>query len=116
MHSRPGWAVRRIALALCIIALLALLPAAASAARHHRRQATLATRSPSPPRSAPAARRSNRADRRLVTQARALRRCLRSGASCKHLRKNVQRAGRSFTAAQRTLACACATPAATTAP
>ena len=105
MHSRPSRApVRRIALALCIIALPALIPTAASAARHpvrkaHARHAVSVTAS-----IRAAARRTNRADRRLVTQARALRRCLRSGASCKHMRKNVQRAGRSFTAAQLTLA------------
>jgi hypothetical protein len=105
MHSRPSRApARRIALALCVFALLALIPAAASAARHHSRHAhprhavsvTASIRA--------AARRSNRADRRLVAEARALRACLRSGSSCKRLSKKVQRAGRSFTAAQRRLA------------
>ena len=90
---------RRFALVLCMVSLLALVPSAASAARHHGRHAhsfAAAVRS--------ASARSRAADRRLVAQARALHRCLRSGASCTRLRKHVQHAGRSFTAAQRNLA------------
>jgi hypothetical protein len=103
MHSRSGRApVRRFALFLSIVAMLALIPSAASAARHHHRRAhstgsfTASVRA--------AARHSNRADRRLVAQARALRACLRSGSPCTRLHANVQRAGHAFTVAQRNLA------------
>jgi len=102
MHSSSRRApARRFALALSILSLLALLPSAASAARHHGRHAhsssfAAAVRA--------ASRRSHRADRRLVSQARHLRACLRSGASCTRLHARVQKAGRSFTAAERNLA------------
>ena len=118
MHSRPSRApARRIALALCVIALLALIPAAASAARHHHRQAH-ARHAVSVTASIRAARRrSNRADRRLVSQA-------RGAAALPALRRELQAPARGTSSARAAPSpphsgpwpCACATPAATTAP
>jgi hypothetical protein len=101
MHPSPRRApAGRILLALGLVSLLALLPSAASAARHghdaHKASFAAALRS--------ASRRAHGADRRLVTQARALRRCLRAGGACTHLHQSVQRAGHAFTAAERNLA------------
>jgi hypothetical protein len=101
MHPSPRRAAGRLLLALGIVSLLALVPSAASAARHHRGHA----HSSSFGRALRAAsRRANGADRRLVVQARTLRRCLRSGGACTHLHQSVERAGRAFTAAERNLA------------
>ena len=97
MH-RPG--ARRFALFLCIVSSLALLPTAASAARHHHSRQARSFASALRAASA----RSKVDDRRLVRRARALRACLRSGSPCTRLRHRVQRAGRSYTAAQRNLA------------
>jgi hypothetical protein len=103
MHSRSGRApVRRFALLLGIISLLALIPSAASAARHHGRHARSSRSYTASVRAA--ARRVSRADRRLVAQARALRACMRSGASCTRLHASVQRAGRAFAIARHDLA------------
>jgi len=104
MHSSLWRApARSVALVLCSIALLALLPASiASAARHHGRRPHHAQSAGAAIRAA--AMRSNRADRRLVKAARALRACMRSGGSCTALRKRVQHAGRAFTLAELNLA------------
>ncbi|HXB14155.1 MAG TPA: hypothetical protein VNV44_00295 [Solirubrobacteraceae bacterium] len=103
MHSSLWRApARSFALVLCSLALPALLgTSVASASSHHGRGAHHARSAAAAIRAA--AKSSNRADRRLVTQARALRACLREGGACTGLRTNVQRAGRAFTAAQRRL-------------
>jgi hypothetical protein len=84
-----------------MFALLALIPSGASAA--HRRAGHARSSSFNAALSS-ASRRAHSADRRLVAEARALRRCERGGGACTHLRQSVQRAGRAFTAAERSLA------------
>jgi hypothetical protein len=101
MHPSPRRAAGRLLLALGIVSLLALVPGAASAARHQRSHAHRSSFSGA---LRAASMRANRADRRLVAEARTLRRCLRAGGACTHLHQSVERAGRAFTAAERNLA------------
>ena len=96
MH--PSSSRVRLALFLCTVSLLALLPSGASAARRHGRHASFAATVRT------AAKRAGRADRHLVSEARALRACLRSGSACTGLHQSVQRAGHAFTSAERNLA------------
>lgn len=104
MHPSSRRAPARFALAFCVVSLLALLPSAASAARHHGHHGHHAHKASFTAAVRAASKRAHRADRRLVSQARKLRACLRNGSSCTKLHARVQRAGRSYTAAQRNLA------------
>jgi hypothetical protein len=103
LRRAPGRVLVAAALSVLCITLLPLALAASAGAVHQKRHAAAQRSGPVSPALRAASRTANRADRRLVAQARALRACLRGGSSCPTLRRKVQRSGRAFTAAQRRL-------------
>ncbi len=94
--SSMGGTARRSAVFLCLLLTLLLVPVAGAGARTYSVTVPRGLRA--------AASRATRADRRLVTDARALHACLAHAGRCSSARGAVQRAGRAFSAAERALA------------